>query len=232
MGEGKAGVHRIVYTGSNGVPTARITANPASGAAPLNVSFSGATSTDPDGDALTYRWDFTNDGTYDATGVTAAHTYATGTYTAKLEVNDGHGHTATATQQIQAGNTAPTLGTVTPAASLTWAVGDPISFSATATDPQQGTMPASRVQLAGLDPALPERGLPHATRSAPSPVRLGQLHGAAARVPLAPAAHGDGDGQRRPHRHPHRPARPEDGRPDLRQLAQRRRRDRRRDRTR
>ena len=58
-------------------------------------------------------------------------------------MNDGHGHTATATQQIQAGNTAPTLGTVTPSASLTWAVGDPISFSATATDPQQGTMPAS-----------------------------------------------------------------------------------------
>ena len=143
VGDGEAGVHRIVYTGSNGTPTARITANPASGAAPLDVSFSGATSTDPDGDALTYRWDFTNDGTYDATGVAAAHTYATGTYTAKLEVNDGHGHTATATQQIQAGNTAPTLGTVTPSASLTWAVGDPISFSASATDPQQGTMPAS-----------------------------------------------------------------------------------------
>ena len=144
VGEGEAGVHRIIYTGSNGIPTARITANPASGAAPLNVSFSGSTSSDPDGDPLTYRWDFTNDGTYDANGVTAAHTYAAaGTYTAKLEVNDGHGHTATATQQIQSGNAAPTLGTVTPSASLTWAVGDPISFSATATDPQQGPMPAS-----------------------------------------------------------------------------------------
>ena len=35
VGQGIAGVHRIVYTGSNGVPTARITANPASGTAPL-----------------------------------------------------------------------------------------------------------------------------------------------------------------------------------------------------
>jgi glucose/arabinose dehydrogenase len=143
VGEGEAGIHRIVYTGSNGTPTARITANPASGSAPLVVSFDAATSTDPDGDPLTYRWDFTNDGTYDATGVTATNSYDTGTYTAKLEVNDGHGHTATATQQIQAGNTAPTLGTVTPSSSLTWAVGDPISFNATATDPQQGPMPAS-----------------------------------------------------------------------------------------
>ncbi len=144
VGQGIAGVHRIVYTGSNGVPTARINANPASGAAPLEVGFSAATSSDPDGDALTYRWDFDANGTWDQTGgVTATHTYATGTWTAKLEVNDGHGHTATATQQIQAGNTAPSLGTVTPAATLTWAAGDLISYSATANDPQQGAMPSS-----------------------------------------------------------------------------------------
>ena len=98
VGQGTAGVHRIVYTGSNGAPTARITANPASGPAPLAVDFSGSTSTDPDGDALTYRWDFDNNGTWDQTGgVTATHTYAAGTYTARLEVDDGHGHTATAT---------------------------------------------------------------------------------------------------------------------------------------
>jgi glucose/arabinose dehydrogenase len=144
VGQGIAGVHRIVYTGSNGVPTARITATPASGAAPLAVSFSGATSTDPDGDPLTYRWDFDNNGTWDQpSGVTTTHTYATGTWTARLEVNDGHGHTATATQQIQAGNTAPVLGTVTPGASLTWAAGDQIGYAATATDQQQGAMPSS-----------------------------------------------------------------------------------------
>ena len=143
VGQGIAGVHRIVYTGSNGVPTARITATPASGAAPLAVSFSGATSSDPDGDALTYRWDFDNNGTWDATGVSTSHTYAAGTYTAKLEVNDGHGHTHTTTTSIQAGNSAPVLGTVTPAATLTWAAGDQISYAATATDQQQGSMPSS-----------------------------------------------------------------------------------------
>jgi hypothetical protein len=143
VGENEAGIHRLVYTGSNGIPTARITANPSSGTAPLNVSFSGSTSTDPDGDALTYRWDLDNNGTWDASGVTTSHTYASGNHTAKLEVNDGHGHTATATQLIQAGNIAPVLGTVTPSSALTWAVGDQIPFSATATDPQQGAMPAS-----------------------------------------------------------------------------------------
>jgi PKD repeat protein len=60
-----------------------------------------------------------------------------------LQVNDGHGHSSTATQQIQAGNSPPVLGTVTPDDTLTWVAGDTINFSAAATDPQQGPMPAS-----------------------------------------------------------------------------------------
>ena len=46
----------------------RLTAN--------NVSFNAAGTGDPDaGDVLTYEWDFTDDGTWDATGTTATHTY-------------------------------------------------------------------------------------------------------------------------------------------------------------
>ncbi|MDX6373561.1 MAG: hypothetical protein QOD98_2549, partial [Nocardioidaceae bacterium] len=142
--ENAAGVHRIVYTGSNAGPTARIVANPTSGVAPLNVSFDGTTSTDPDGDALTYAWDLDGNGSYETSGSNPSHTYALGTYTVSLKVDDGHGHTSTAaTQQIQAGNSAPVLGTVTPADTLTWSVGQTISFSASATDPQQGALPAS-----------------------------------------------------------------------------------------
>ena len=108
------------------------------------MSFDGTTSTDPDGDTLTYAWDLDGDGQYDdSTSATPSQAVPGGTYNVGLRVDDGHGHTSTATQQIQAGNTAPVLGTVTPSASLTWAVGQTVGFSATATDPQQGTMPAS-----------------------------------------------------------------------------------------
>lgn len=140
VGQGIAGVHRIVYTGSNATPTARITADKLSGPAPLSVNLSGATSTDPDGDPLTYRWDFENDGTWDASGVTASKQYGVGTWTAKLEVDDGRGHVHTTTVQVQAGNSAPTLTSVTPSADLTWATGDTISYNATATDAQPGTL--------------------------------------------------------------------------------------------
>ncbi len=142
--EGEAGVHRVVYTGSNATPTARIVADQTSGPAPLTVNFDGTTSTDPDGDTLTYAWDLDGDGQYDdSTAATPSRTYSVGTYDVGLRVDDGHGHTSTATQQLQAGNSPPVLGTVTPAGTLTWAAGDTIDFSATATDPQQGTMPGS-----------------------------------------------------------------------------------------
>jgi hypothetical protein len=53
------------------------------------VIFDGSASFDPDGDPLTYLWDF-GDGTPPASGVTAAHAYARlGRYTVTLIVGDG-----------------------------------------------------------------------------------------------------------------------------------------------
>lgn len=142
---GRAGVHRIVYSGtSNAAPTARITADRQSGDAPLSVTFDGRTSSDPDGDVLTYAWDLDGDGAYDdSTSATPRRTYAAGTTTVRLRVDDGQGHTATTSTQVQAGNTAPTLGTITPTDALSWKVGDRISFAGSATDAQDGTLPAS-----------------------------------------------------------------------------------------
>ncbi|HET8786833.1 MAG TPA: ThuA domain-containing protein, partial [Candidatus Limnocylindrales bacterium] len=71
------------------------TADPSGGIAPLPVSFEAA-ATDADGDALTYGWDFDDDGTQDATGASASFTYTSaGTKTARLTVSDGKGGTAT-----------------------------------------------------------------------------------------------------------------------------------------
>jgi PKD repeat protein len=80
---------------TNHPPTAVATAAPTSGPAPLAVAFSGAGSSDPDGDPLTYAWSF-GDGAQ-GSGVSVSHNYPTaGTYAATLTVNDGRGGTHSA----------------------------------------------------------------------------------------------------------------------------------------
>jgi uncharacterized repeat protein (TIGR01451 family) len=78
----------------NNPPTAILTATPQSGLAPLTVSFSGAQSSDPDGDAITsYTFNF-GDGSPSVTesGPTVSHTYnASGEYRATLTVKDARG---------------------------------------------------------------------------------------------------------------------------------------------
>jgi PKD repeat protein len=141
-------IRRISFAGANTPPTANIQASPTSGAAPLTVSFDGRSSSDPDqGDGIAaYSWDLNGDGTYgDATTATTSFTYANpGNYTARLRVTDRHGATSTpATVTITANNTPPVPVISAPAGGTTWKVGDVINFSGSATDAQDGTLPAS-----------------------------------------------------------------------------------------
>ena len=142
-------LRRIVYTGSNHLPTAAVTATPTSGTAPLTVSFSGAGSTDLDGDPLTYAWDLDGDGAFDdSTAITPQWTYtAGGTVTARLRVTDPSGAADTATATISVGppNTPPTPVIDTPTTALRWKVGDPIAFSGRGTDAQDGSVPPARL---------------------------------------------------------------------------------------
>jgi PKD repeat protein len=139
-------VRRIEYIASpNGAPTAVATASPTTGNAPLTVNFDGTESTDPDNDPLSYAWDLDGDGAYDdSTASQPTYTYtANGTYAAGLRVTDSRGASDTDPVTIRVGNTPPTATITTPAAGTTWRVGDVINFSGSATDPQQGNLPAS-----------------------------------------------------------------------------------------
>lgn len=82
-------------------PVATISASPISGAAPLSVSFSAAGSSDPDGNIVSYTWNF-GDGTQQTGGATVQQTYAAGTYTATLTVTDNTGLTGTKSVTITA----------------------------------------------------------------------------------------------------------------------------------
>jgi PKD repeat protein len=137
---GSSATEEIVITVSeapgNGAPTVEAAAVPASGSAPLAVTFT-AQGTDPDGDSLTYRWDF-GDNSADASGRRVKHTYtANGTYTATVTADDGNGGTATDTIEIVVGNPAGNQApTVQIAADRTTGTGPlKVNFSAAGNDP-------------------------------------------------------------------------------------------------
>jgi glucose/arabinose dehydrogenase/PKD repeat protein len=140
-------VARFSVTAANGAPTAVATASPTTGSAPLTVSFNGSGSSDPDGTPLSFAWDLDGDAAFDdATTAQTSYTYtANGIYTASLRVTDSQGASDTDSVTINVGSTPPTATINTPAAGTTWKVGDTISFSGSATDLQDGPLPASRL---------------------------------------------------------------------------------------
>jgi glucose/arabinose dehydrogenase len=135
-----AGLYRIDYTPGNKAPTAVITADPASSStAPLTVTFNGSRSTDPERGDLTYDWDFDGDGTFDASGVTATHTYTElGKFTPRLKVTDPQGRTGMTSTSISVGNVAPTLTIETPADGAFFDWGQAVPFKVSTTDPEDG----------------------------------------------------------------------------------------------
>jgi glucose/arabinose dehydrogenase/PKD repeat protein len=141
FGTGTGSVRRIVYSPGSGTPIARIGANPTSGPAPLAVSFTGSGSSDPDGDPLSYSWDFGDGGT--SSDANPSHTYAAGNYTARLTVSDGRGKSASATQQISAGNSAPQI---TIGGASTYRGGEVFSVTGSASDAEDGTLPPSALE--------------------------------------------------------------------------------------
>lgn len=136
-------VHRISYTGGgNRVPNAILSADPTSGAVPLEVAFDGSGSRDPDGDPLTYFWEFGDGSTPIETTVSRErHTYTTaGTFTAKLTVKDGRGGQDSATVRIDPGNTPPEPSISSPAPDKLFAVGEKIVLQGSAIDAQDGQL--------------------------------------------------------------------------------------------
>jgi PKD repeat protein len=83
----------------NSPPIASFAVTPNTGSTPLVVQVNASASMDPEGDSLTFTWDF-GDGSFGA-GTTAAHTYSvTGQYVITLTVTDSQGQQSSTVQTI------------------------------------------------------------------------------------------------------------------------------------
>ena len=149
---GTAEVEIIVTEAPNRPPTVRAAADPGSGEAPIDVRFS-AEGSDPDGDSLSYEWDFGDGG--QAFGAQATHRYsAPGDYTATVTVTDPDGESATATVQVTvSGNRAPSLALTADPETGTAPLR--VRFEADAVDPEGSTV---RYRYTFGDGAAPANG--------------------------------------------------------------------------
>ncbi len=130
---------RFLYTTGNRQPNAVLNAAPTNGLAPLTVNFSATGSSDPDGNPLTYLWNF-GDGTT-STSSAPVHTYAAnGSYTAVLTVFDGQGGQNTKSKTITVGNQAPTAVISSPENGSLYKIGDTIFVSGHGIDAADGTI--------------------------------------------------------------------------------------------
>lgn len=168
----------------NDAPNAVASASPVSGPVPLDVTFSAAGSSDPEGDGLLYFWDF-GDGSEEVVtaSVQVQHTYFTaGTFVATLRVRDEKfDFSNPATIQIQAGNSAPEPTIVAPAAGQTFRVGQTVTLTGSATDAEDGALPNSALSWTVLlhhngdhtHPVLGPSTGNNLTFTAPAPEGLG-----------------------------------------------------------
>jgi glucose/arabinose dehydrogenase/PKD repeat protein len=166
-------VRRIRFVGAaNQPPVAVATAQPTGGPPPLLVTFSSAGTSDPEGAPLSYLWTFGDGAT--STAPSPVHTYAaSGRYTAQLSVSDGVNTTLAAPISLNVGNR-PTPTILAPGNASLFRAGNVIAFSGTATDAEDGTLPASAFSwsidfLHGghVHPALPQNGVTSGTFTIP-----------------------------------------------------------------
>ncbi len=118
-------------------PTASFTATPETGVAPLEVQFNAAASSDPNGDAITYSWDFGNGTT--STLVNPKVTFTgVDSYVVSLTVSDGTNTSSPTTKTIVVsdGNIAPVADfTATPETGIAPVT---VSFDASASSDENG----------------------------------------------------------------------------------------------
>lgn len=122
-----AGVLGLAGCLTSSTPHATFTRTPKEGYPPLEVQFDASASSSPNGEIVSYEWDFGDGDT--GTGVTVDHVfYDKGVYSVTLVVTDSTGATAARTQGVEALNYAPIAIFTANVYAIT--VDDPVWFDA------------------------------------------------------------------------------------------------------
>ena len=125
-------LYRVTYNTASHLPVAIADADETKGLEPLTIHFSSVGSHDPDGDPLSYQWDFGDGSTSSEPNPTKTYS-STGVYTARLTVSAAGDHASAQPIVIQVG-VAPDLIVAAPTDGQLYRAGDTITYNAFATD--------------------------------------------------------------------------------------------------
>lgn len=138
-------IYRLVYNGANNPPTAVADASPESGAPALEVQFSSGRSTDPDGDPLSFEWDFGDGST--STDPAPVHVFTEpGAYLVRLTATDGHGARDFDEIQIRAGVSFPSAIIQSPGSGTTYVIGETLTLRGSGSDPEDGALTGENLE--------------------------------------------------------------------------------------
>lgn len=140
---------QIKYTGGvNKSPVIRLATDKTDGMGPLAVSFRTDGTEDPEGNPITYKWDFESDGTVDSTEPNPSHTFeANGRFISKLTVEDDQGGIANANVTIVVGNNAPKVTIEAPLNGGFFGWEDTIPYTLSATDAEDAQISCDKLNL-------------------------------------------------------------------------------------
>ncbi len=143
---------RIDYIKGNRAPITKAVANTLAGSLPFNVSFSALDSFDPDGDALTYRWQIKNQkGELVTQNEHAQFTYQfddAGQYEALLTVTDTSGAQSSQSLELIAGNSPPDIQLdILDGNSMFFFPNTAIRYKVAVTDAEDGVIQAETVAV-------------------------------------------------------------------------------------
>lgn len=142
----------LKYTPGNRSPKANIQVDQSVGGLPLAVNFDASASSDPDGDVLTYHWDF--GGSQTAEGKVVNHTFSEAApYVVHLTVKDADGATDEAQIKIMAGNEPPQLDWVLAGNQDFYFPGHDLSYRLEVQDKEEGSLGA------GIEPSAVNRSV-------------------------------------------------------------------------
>lgn len=133
---------RAVGGGGNTPPIVKASVSPSFGTVPLVVNAVASNSFDPDGQKLSFLWDF-GDGVTSSEPI-AQHVYTkAGTYKAKITVQETSSPFATSSEtfEIRSGLQKPIARIVTPLSMTRFEIGKPVAFEGR--DDSQGSPPAT-----------------------------------------------------------------------------------------